>query len=248
MPYWEAQPHNVRRNREAHAPDQCAPSKRRPAITRGCKSRSSLTQQADKRLCSMRFTAANAVEMARRSHAPTSRRFMPKPAPLPEPQAPADTNAAAAILRQLDITREAIADTREELRRRMEPHHRASLLRSLDILMDRERILLGIPLPGILKPRQPKQASSATIDVEPLPMLPEHRASSPTAQFNPELAGAASLATEPAPPPAAALHARTSLQSPSAASAHPTGSVFGAAANGKNVAWTEGVRSQPSPR
>lgn len=38
----------------------------------------------------------------------------------------------------------------------MEPHHRAALLRALDSLLDRQRVLLGIPMPGSLKPSSPR--------------------------------------------------------------------------------------------
>jgi hypothetical protein len=41
----------------------------------------------------------------------------------------------------------------------LEPHHRAQLLKALDSLLDRKRILLGIPGPGSRRPAPDKTPS-----------------------------------------------------------------------------------------
>jgi hypothetical protein len=104
------------------------------------------------------FTSDNAAEMGRRSG--DARRANS-----------VDFDSVEAVTeRQLLLVREQIRRTRTVLndesddycehcgRSGMAPHHRAQLLRSLDTLLDRERILIGIPEPGRLKPKaRPQQ-------------------------------------------------------------------------------------------
>ena len=70
-----------------------------------------------------------------------------------------------AVNAQLNLVAEQITRTRAVLnddkhawcdkceRGGIEPHHRAQLLKALDALLDRQRKLLGIPDPGVCKPR-----------------------------------------------------------------------------------------------
>lgn len=71
---------------------------------------------------------------------------------------------------RLELVQEQIARTRAELNERkpyckhcdrggMEPHHRAQLLRALDVLLDRERIIMGKGLPASYKPMRAKARS-----------------------------------------------------------------------------------------
>ena len=53
----------------------------------------------------------------------------------------------------------------------IEPHHRAQLLKALDALLERERILDGQPLPGTLKPRQEPAARRQSLP-DPTPIQP----------------------------------------------------------------------------
>jgi hypothetical protein len=77
------------------------------------------------------------------------------------------------VREQIELTRAVLNDKRVHFctkceRAGIEPHHRAQLLRALDSLLDRERIILGIPGPGTLKPQSPRR-SKAPASVEPLP-------------------------------------------------------------------------------
>lgn len=94
------------------------------------------------------WTPDQAREMARRSHLPGSARFR-KPDPNAyEPQ----PTAQAARLERLELLTEQITRTREALNKRLQPQHRAALLRALCDLLDQQRIARGEPLPGSLKP------------------------------------------------------------------------------------------------
>jgi len=80
------------------------------------------------------------------------------------------------------LVKEQIARTRAVLsddagtcphcgRTALEPHHRAQLLKSLDVLLDRQRKLLGISDPGPTKPPQqlaPAGAWSAGMFARPI--------------------------------------------------------------------------------
>lgn len=87
-------------------------------------------------------------------------------------QQDADPAKLACIREQLQIVQEQIAATRAELnehkpycpaceRGPMEPHHRAQLLKALDTLLDRQRVLNGIPTPGQLRPTSPRAGRDA---------------------------------------------------------------------------------------
>lgn len=63
----------------------------------------------------------------------------------------------------LELIQEEIIATRAALKAKLEPHHRAALLRALCDLLDRRRIARGEPLPGSLRPtpdRERRQARS----------------------------------------------------------------------------------------
>ena len=97
-----------------------------------------------------------------------------------------------ALKAQLQLVREQVRSTRLVLndtagqcpkcsRGPIEPHHRAQLLKALDTLLNRERILLGVHEPGPLKahePRQPRrqswliEAQPAVVVTEPVKVLP----------------------------------------------------------------------------
>jgi hypothetical protein len=65
---------------------------------------------------------------------------------------------------RLALLAEQITLTRDKLNKeRMEPHHRAALLRALTGLLEQERIWSGRPLPGTLKPRQPDAKVAAPL-------------------------------------------------------------------------------------
>ena len=86
---------------------------------------------------------------------------------------------STAILQQLRLVAEQISHTRSVLnderdycpaceRSGIEPHHRAQLLKALDTLLDRQRKLLGIPDPGMLRPqagRTPRQSPGAWLEL-----------------------------------------------------------------------------------
>ena len=137
---------------------------------------------------STRITSANARLMAAKSA--ERRRAIPfryppvtapTVSPLPEP-------AQTAIAMQLGLVADQITRTSKVLNAQtmrtcphclkelpdlpqfeIEPHHRAQLLRSLDLLLDRQRKLLMIPEPGPQKPRQDRNGSrSDTIDLQPM--------------------------------------------------------------------------------
>lgn len=146
-----------------------------------------------------KFTRENARDFARRANLVRwSRPRTPPPQPIPEPQS---TETKSAISRQLELVREQIDLTRRILNAQdrrlgccptckrpfgMEVSHRAQLLRALNDMLDRERILLGIPLPGQLKPR-PAPVTQPAIDLEPEPitMLPEVTADEPAPIIHP---------------------------------------------------------------
>lgn len=71
---------------------------------------------------------------------------------------------AACVRDQLRIVSEQIIATRSTLNAgAMEPHHRAQLLKALDTLLDRQRVLNNIPTPGQLRPVAPRQQARARI-------------------------------------------------------------------------------------
>ena len=82
-------------------------------------------------------------------------------------------NTQLPTLSRLTIVREVIARIRKEL---LDPETLdediAKLAGALDKLLDRERILCGIPLPGQLRPSQPKRMGMTNAQPIDLPALP----------------------------------------------------------------------------
>ncbi len=108
---------------------------------------------------------------------------------LPPPQPdPVDQ----AVQRQLKLVAEQIARTRAVLndetpycpaceRGPVEPHHRAQLLRALDALLERERILRQIPAPAQLRAPSVRQSNGARRPVVlPVGYVPDAPAPSST--------------------------------------------------------------------
>lgn len=87
------------------------------------------------------FTAANAAQA--QAKAAEARRLRNNP----PPQAP-----PFALDERLNLLHEQINLTRKALVGRLEPQHRAALLRALCDLLDQQRIARGEPLPGSRKP------------------------------------------------------------------------------------------------
>lgn len=109
------------------------------------------------------FTAATATEAAHKSHLPNSRRFLPKTPPAP----PTETPTNPAKLPHDEFVCEmliAIRDRMRECVHRMRgapagcDKHAAALGKLAEI----ERQLAGRPMPGSLKPAQPKASRSSS--------------------------------------------------------------------------------------
>lgn len=103
-----------------------------------------------------------------------------KQSPQPQPPAaqvePGSSAAAAVLASQVELVAEEIS----RIRAILAPTHRsdrcptckrafsidardrAALVKSLDVLLDRQRILAGIPLPGSLKPAKPRESTRPT--------------------------------------------------------------------------------------
>lgn len=131
------------------------------------------------------FTSQNAAAMAKKS-AEVRRKLgeerkrklqelytSPLPSQIPQPKEP-EPAFAEDIREELELVEEQITRTREVLndktpycpaceRCALEPQHRAQLLKALDTLLNRKRILQGRPTPGSLKPSQAKPRRSAEI-------------------------------------------------------------------------------------
>ena len=114
------------------------------------------------------FTKANARDMAAKAHAAARRRKLETKLALESASLLLQGKSLQACGNpDLEIVVEQIALTREALKRNCEPQARASLNRSLCLLMDRRRILLGEPLPGSKKPL-PERRSRMSWNVEPI--------------------------------------------------------------------------------
>src|SRR5688572_25786639 len=90
---------------------------------------------------------------------------------------------AADVREELEIVEEQISCARDALndktpwcpvceRPELQPHHRAQLLKSLDTLLNRKRILLGRPLPGSRKPA-PDRPARRQLAPQPQPVVDE---------------------------------------------------------------------------
>jgi hypothetical protein len=113
-----------------------------------------------------RFNAANAREMAVRSHEARRQRkesrAQTSPAPLTTAHLSTPDARLSLVLEQIDCTRDVLNDDKfnwcpECKRGGIEPHHRAQLLKSLDTLLDRQRELLGIPRTGSRRPGRERE-------------------------------------------------------------------------------------------
>jgi hypothetical protein len=117
-------------------------------------------------LAPYRFTSANAALMAQRSREARAQR---KNGVAP-PSSPGIPASAAEPNERQELVREQIARTRAVLNGRLDPRERAQLLLALDRLLDRERILQGLPLPGSRRPGRDGRKSSGVAqlpDAEP---------------------------------------------------------------------------------
>jgi hypothetical protein len=85
---------------------------------------------------------------------------------LPYPYSPVNGREHARQHPRIGLVREQINRTCDVLRGELEPRDRAALITALDRLLDRERVLLDVPLPGS---RKPSQASPYRSTVAPLP-------------------------------------------------------------------------------
>lgn len=70
-------------------------------------------------------------------------------------------------LERAELCAEQIAHTRVALAKNIEPRERAMLLTALDRLLERERVLRGIPNPGSYRPSKPRTEQSSS-DATPL--------------------------------------------------------------------------------
>lgn len=122
-----------------------------------------------------RFNRENAREMSRRGN--LARWSRPDPVPKTPETIPATPANVPCPDERLSLLAEQITRTRDALNSdKLEPHHRAALLRALCELLDKERIAQGKPLPGSLKPpsapRLKRGPSSVLVDeVQAAPVI-----------------------------------------------------------------------------
>ena len=113
------------------------------------------------------FTKDTGPIMAQRSaevRRERSIKLNPRPHPYRIP-----SNAERAISAQLAIVSEQIKLTRNVLNQEtIEHHHRAQLLKALNTLLDRQRILLNVPSPGTLKPERAMKRAQVWAEPEPV--------------------------------------------------------------------------------
>ena len=116
----------------------------------------------------MRFTASNAAEMARRSHAPSSRRFAAPPTPEPTEIAPllaslpADNEYAERLKR-------AEGEKLDALLACDDPKACASLARCIRELRETYHMVTGEPKPGV---RRQERATRRWVALPPPLALP----------------------------------------------------------------------------
>lgn len=102
-----------------------------------------------------RFTPENARLMSVKAIEARRRNAAIKNQPLPEVTVQPTANGLNGIGHQdqeLELVQEQISRMREQLREDMEPGERAQLVRALDLMLDRKRILQERPLPGSRRP------------------------------------------------------------------------------------------------
>jgi hypothetical protein len=109
------------------------------------------------RLKPFAFTAESAALAGKLSGEARRRRKRPKPLPPPDTPPSSQDERLGLIAEQIARTRDALNGNR------LQPHHRAALLRALCDLLDQQRIARGEPLPGSLKPsaRRPQAGGTA---------------------------------------------------------------------------------------
>lgn len=71
---------------------------------------------------------------------------------------------------RLVLLEEQITRTRDTLNGKLEPQHRAALLRALCELLDQQRIARGEPLPGSRKPAPERRQSASDTTLAPVPI------------------------------------------------------------------------------
>lgn len=77
------------------------------------------------------------------------------------------SNGKELASRRVQMLSEQIQRTHDVLKGELEPKERAQLLTALDRLMERERVLRGIPNPGSYRPIKPRGSTEPT-DAEPV--------------------------------------------------------------------------------
>jgi hypothetical protein len=77
--------------------------------------------------------------------------------------------AAGPWSEELEIVQEQITRTRKQLQDNMEPGERAQLVRALDLMLDRKRILQERPLPGSRRPAAESSRSRPGLFTAPSP-------------------------------------------------------------------------------
>jgi hypothetical protein len=85
------------------------------------------------------------------------------------PEGQTDANRAAPWSEELEIVQEQITRTRKQLQDNMEPGERAQLVRALDLMLDRKRILQERPLPGSRRPAAESSRSRPGLFTAPQP-------------------------------------------------------------------------------
>ena len=124
------------------------------------------------------FTKETAAEMARRSHLPGSARFHSEPEPAPDPQPaviPAEPDPDYTAVRLMRVRKQL--DRLDALAaEETDPKRCKEFADATSRLQEQERQLANRPLPGTLKPSQPKaQRTRAT----PEPTLAQPTAEQP---------------------------------------------------------------------
>lgn len=112
------------------------------------------------------FTKANASEYAKKGNA--IRWASPARLRIAKITEPATSLPIASPDERLELLQEQIDRTRVTLNGKLEPQHRAALLRALCDLLDQQRIARGEPLPGSRKPApERRQFNDAPLQPRP---------------------------------------------------------------------------------
>lgn len=100
------------------------------------------------------FTKANAKAFALKGLEARWHSTKPAPALLQPVPVPAKANSKPS--EELSLVNRQISLLRDALEKDMEPGERAQLVRALDLMLDRKRVLSDKPLPGSLRPANTK--------------------------------------------------------------------------------------------